>query len=644
MPNSFEEMVTCLLPQPVSVAKLPGTLRWSVPRFELRVADGRISGEVDRLQSQWSAFPWSGMEHSAATRIRVCEDRRVTDHPQGYRITVSPDAVDVIGAGPAGCFYGLQTLAQIVDFAGQGDASRPRGADAPIAPRDHELPCLAIVDFPAFTTRGLLHDVTRGKTPRLETLKHVADRLAKLKVNQLQLYIEHAFVFNFDSDICDADHGLTGDEVKELDEYCKGRFIDLVPAVATLGHMGRILSLSRYRDLAEIEAIKEWSDMTWPERARGFTLDCMNPRAWELVERMWSEVLSAFSSPVVNICGDEPWDFGRGKNAGRWEGDEKGKAYLAHIARTHELCERHGRRVQFWSDVVHHYPDLLHLVPRDATVLHWGYDDRADYEGTGRFVNAGLDTAVCPGTSGWKRILNATNLAERNILTFARAGARHGATGLINTDWGDHGHFNSLGCSWHGIVLGAAAAWNPATEGGAAFDRAFSRLLFGDQDAAWVEHLRAASRIAESCETWRVFWQSADSETHDASIPPDESLHAAHRAAKELENAAKKLALSSHRNREVFLDATDLLHAARFTQMFVARLATPLERTRLFEGVEDLVCQVPTWTLLSEYLNGYRAVWHARNKPGGWSDIENAIDKVAKVWSVIHTRKTAPAR
>ena len=81
----------------------------------------------------------------------------------------------------------------------------------------------------------LLHDVTRGKVATLATLKLLVDRLSQLKANQLQLYIEYAFVFSFDEEICGADEGLTPDEVRELGAYCQERFIDLVPAVASPG-------------------------------------------------------------------------------------------------------------------------------------------------------------------------------------------------------------------------------------------------------------------------------------------------------------------------------------------------------------------------------------------------------------------------
>ena len=361
--------------------------------------------------------------------VGIAVDRLRTEHRDGYRLTVSASGIELLGGSPAGCFYGLQTLTQLTDFA------------------SGEVPCCVIDDFPDFTARGLLHDVTRGKVPTLDTLKTLVDRLAALKVNQLQLYIEHAFTFGFDPDICGPDDGLTPDEIRELDAYCKDRFIDLVPAIATLGHMGRILSMPRYRHLAEIEPTKSWEEMPWPQRARGFTLDIMNPESHALIGRIWSEILDSFASPMVNICGDEPWDLGKGKNHERFAATGTGPPYIDHILRIHAICAARGRRTQVWSDVVRNHPHLFDRLPKELTVLHWGYDDKADYEGTRAFTDAGLETVVCPGTSGWKRILNAMNLAERNIAAFAAAGRKHGATGLLNTDWGDHGHFNSLASS-----------------------------------------------------------------------------------------------------------------------------------------------------------------------------------------------------
>jgi hypothetical protein len=528
--------------------------------------------------------------------VGIAVDCLRIEHRDGYRLTVSEGEIELLGGSPAGCFYGLQTLTQLTDFA------------------SGEVPCCVIDDFPDFTTRGLLHDVTRGKVPTLDTLKNLADRLSALKVNQLQLYIEHAFTFAFDPDICGPDDGLTPDEIRELDAYCKDRFIDLVPAVATLGHMGRILSMPRYRHLAEIEPTKSWKEMPWPQRARGFTLDVMNSDSHALVERIWSEILDAFTSPIVNICGDEPWDLGKGKNRERFAATGTGPPYIDHILRIHALCAARGRRTQVWSDVVRNHADLFDRLPKELTVLHWGYDDRADYDGTRDFTNAGLDTIVCPGTTGWKRILNAMDLAERNIAAFAAVGRKHGASGLLNTDWGDHGHFNALACSWHGIALGAAFAWNADHPTGADFDNRFARTVLGISDAEVIPALRQASAIAERCETWRLLWQPLQQIRDDATLPTVED---AETAAESARSAVLRFESLTSIDAIDPRDVAELTLACRFTELFAEKMS--YERA----GRTDFADQFSVAAL------AYSDSWRARNKPSGLRDILDALRFVA---------------
>src|SRR5258705_12390861 len=53
------------------------------------------------------------------------------------------------------------------------------------------------------------------------------------------------------------------------------------------------------------------------------------------------------------------------------------------------------------------------------------------------------------------RITNAVE-CNRNAALAARA---HGATGFLNTDWGDNGHLQKLPISEPGLAYGAAVSW-----------------------------------------------------------------------------------------------------------------------------------------------------------------------------------------
>jgi len=601
-----------LLPVPREIRPGPGVCRiGSTARCDCRVDDPRIRRAVERYLA---GFRRASGGH---VRITIAVESGTLAHRDGYRLRVTPDAIELFGGSPAGCFLGLQTLAQL---------SNPHTAT---------VPCGTVVDWPDFETRGLLHDVTRGKVPTLDTLKGLVDRLALLKVNQLQLYIEHAFVFTFDPDICAPGAGLTPGEIRELDDYCKERFIELVPAIATFGHMGRILSMPKYRHLAEVEATVSWDAMTWPQRARGLTLDCINPESHRLVERMWSDALDAFTSPVVNLCGDEPWDLGAGRNRERFLTSGMGVPYIEHIRRTYDVCAARGRRVQAWSDVVRNHPDLLHLLPRDLTVLHWGYDDGADYEGTRIFTEAGFDTVVCPGTSGWKRIVSAMGLAERNIAAFAEAGRKFGAKGLLNTDWGDHGHFQPLACSMHGIAMGASLAWRAdhpvgarVDSTGGSFDNHFARVVWGVNDPAGVALLRSVSSVADSCETWRLLWSPLDAIRDEATLPTVDA------ASTMKEDAAKFLAWLGRTDRADFRDPADhdeLTIAARFVSLFAGKVAFARRAAAWFPASTAAKRVRREWAeAVTNAAEAYAGVWSARNKPSGLDDILTGLEAVRR--------------
>ncbi|MCH8149927.1 MAG: family 20 glycosylhydrolase, partial [Planctomycetes bacterium] len=592
-----------LLPQPRRIERLAGSpLDFRRLRLENRTGDDRIRRMVDECVSGTADGARSRTDE---TRFVVTVDSIGGMHDDGYRLEIDAEGIQIVGGSVSGCFRGVTTLGHLWS----------RGAGL--------LPRCRIEDWPDFPVRGLLFDITRGKVPSLLTLRQLVDRLVRLKVNQLQLNIEHAFVFSFDPEICSPQDGITPDETRALDAYCRERFINLVPALATLGHMGRVLSMPRYRHLAEVESSKPWDAMTWPQRLRGLTLDCANPEAHRLVERMCGDIIDAFPAGLMNCTGDEPYDLGEGKNKDRFGGDAKGEAYVDQLCRIHDFCASRGRRVMFWGDVLENYPNLLGRLPSDVTLLHWGYDDSAKYEATADFAATGLDTLVCPGTSGWKRIMNALNLAERNISTFAEVAKRHGSCGLLNTDWGDHGHFNQLACSWHGIALGACKAWRADHPSGAEFDASFVRHLWNADDDRGIKLLRQASGVAEQCETWRLLWQPLRQMIDDPHLPSSDDAQkmkgAAHEAQALFESECQvetptdadfaELAVAC-RFAGLFAEKVRFAHAARSGRNALSR-----EKKRRAQWAENL-------RLAGDE---FAECWRRRNKQSGLDEVLRAL-------------------
>ena len=64
-------------------------------------------------------------------------------------------------------------------------------------------------------------DISRDKVPTMETLCALVDRLASLKVNQVQLYTEHTFAYRHHGDVNAGASPLDADDIRSLDAFCR---------------------------------------------------------------------------------------------------------------------------------------------------------------------------------------------------------------------------------------------------------------------------------------------------------------------------------------------------------------------------------------------------------------------------------------
>ena len=121
-----------------------------------------------------------------------------------------------------------------------------------------KLRCMRVSDKPALPRRGYMLDISRGKKPRVDTIKGMIDFLAALKYNEFQLYMEgDCFKYAaYPKETADYDC-LTPDDIRELDSYCRERFIDLVPNQNSFGHMYTWLKKPAFHHLGLFETEDE---------------------------------------------------------------------------------------------------------------------------------------------------------------------------------------------------------------------------------------------------------------------------------------------------------------------------------------------------------------------------------------------------
>jgi len=396
---------------------------------------------------------------------------------QSYALAITPASVTLYAGAPVGLFYAVQTLRQLVRLQGQA-------ADTGVG-----LPALAIQDWPTLPYRGLMLDISRRKVPTLAALKQLVGDLSHYKLNVLQLYTEHTFQFPRHPKIGANCGSFSSQDILELDAFCRQHHVELMPNLQSFGHARNTLTIPEYQHLAE-------TDLLW-------TLSPAFEETYALLDELYADMLPAFTSETFNVDCDETWDLGKGASEALAAEIGVGRVYLNHILRVRELAARYGRRIQVWGDILLHHPELIGEVPDDVTLLDWHYDPADEYPTVRTFGEAGRRFWVCPGVGSWNSIFPRLYGANVNIRNLVRDGVAAGTEGVLNTDWGDHGHYQYMGLSWYGYVFGAAQGWTGGAMGDEDFEMAFGPLFFGPDHEAIMAALHQLARTNELPNVYR---------------------------------------------------------------------------------------------------------------------------------------------
>ncbi len=376
-----------------------------------------------------------------------------------YSISAEDGGARITADGAAGAFYALQTLKQLIKSGG--------------------LYCCEIHDYPDMAYRGFYLDISRGKVPSIDTLKRLVDRLAELKMNSLQLYTEHTFEFE-EYEFCRDRLGyITAEEMRELDRYCASKFIELVPSLATFGHLYHLLQSDRWCRLSELPDYSP-TEHYWIERMKHHTVNASLDESFELVTSLIDRYSEVFGSDKFNICCDETFDLCMGVNRGK----SKKELYFGFVKKLAEYVESKGKTVMMWGDIVLQYPELIRELPENIIFLNWNYSEQPDKAAFEAFRESGRRQIVCPGTNSWNAFTEDVKIEEKNISLTAQYGYENGAEGVLVTNWGDYGNICSLEAAYYGIACAAAAAWSKDTVIDGGFRERASRVIYGNADIA----------------------------------------------------------------------------------------------------------------------------------------------------------------
>lgn len=172
---------------------------------------------------------------------------------EGYELSAAGTNVTIRSAGPAGLFYGVQSLLQLLPSVA------PKGGGPCM------IPSVTIEDRPRYSWRGMHLDVGRHFAP-VDFVKKYIDLLASYKMNTFHWHLtedqgwrieikKYPRLTEIGSRRAETNgdgvpHGgyYTQDEVKEVVKYAGERFVTVVPEIEMPGHS--LAALAAYPELS----------------------------------------------------------------------------------------------------------------------------------------------------------------------------------------------------------------------------------------------------------------------------------------------------------------------------------------------------------------------------------------------------------
>ena len=407
---------------------------------------------------------------------------------QGYRLEVGADRVAVTGNAPAGLFYGVQTLLQLLRPAPAGGLELPRGR---------------LDDWPDRELRVIHYD-TKHHQERLEAVKSLVARAAAFKCNAIAWEIEDKFAYQRHPQI-GAPGAFTAAELRELSTFALGRFVELIPIVQGPSHLAFVLKHPEFAALRE-------------DPANNYMLCPSNPKSYELLFAMYDELIAATpGGRYFHVGTDEPYFLGDAVACGcraRREQIGQGGMMAEFIARCSEYLKGKGRTALCWGEWPMAAADVGRLPAGIVNAVFQNPEMGEAYrkQGIRELIYSptqgarplfpdyfqGADPDSPPGTPG---------RMEGLFQTIAHGPARRfDPLGVLIAAWDDAGlHLETF---WLGWAAGLAWGWNPSAPGPEEAAALFARVFHGPETVGLVEAYRCLDRLARF---WSGAWDLAPS-------------------------------------------------------------------------------------------------------------------------------------
>ena len=327
-----------IIPEPVSLKQYEGAYD-----FKSKIV---ISGEttnasvkkiVDWLQQKLSVtglpVTIAAANEKADINLSLNKTANATIGKEGYQLTSSASTGVAISANePAGLFYGVQTFIQLLPAAIESSSV--------VKNVSWSVPAVQVTDYPRFGWRGLMFDISRHFFNK-EQIKQYMNTMVKYKYNMLHLTLSNDegwrveikslpklnsvgswrvdrtghfgnFIPPTDDEPRDYGGYLTHEDVKELVQYAKDRFINILPEIDVPGHS--LAAIASYPELVctpgKYRVRSGEKIMEWPANAHFYglldnSLCPANEKVYEFLDKVFTEVAQLFPFEYIHMGGDE---------------------------------------------------------------------------------------------------------------------------------------------------------------------------------------------------------------------------------------------------------------------------------------------------------------------------------------------------
>ena len=325
-------------------------------------------------------------------KARIILDLNPQLPAEAYKLNVSKEQVRIEASRPAGFYYALQTLKQLM----------PRNVMAGVATSDHSqwsLPSVEIEDAPRFEWRGFMLDEGRhffGK----DEIKRVIDMMAIYKMNRFHWHLtedqgwrieikkypkltetgawRNSKVLAYGDVKPDGErYGgfYTQKDIKEIVAYAKKKFIEIIPEIDIPGHSQA--AVAAYPEFLACDP--ENKHEVWLQQ--GISTDVINvanPKAMQFAKEVIDELTELFPFNYIHLGGDEC-------PTNKWQKNDECKKLLSEIGSSNfrdlqiyfykQLKDYiatkpadQQRQLIFWNEVLHGNTSLL---GNDITIMSW---------------------------------------------------------------------------------------------------------------------------------------------------------------------------------------------------------------------------------------------------------------------------------